>query len=267
MYEWTQTAKEVVLIVEAPAGTKAKAVQWQCNSRGVVSLHVQGDLALSGTLRLPVVTDECDWELADAPTGQRCVRVTLVKQTPNVMWESCFDGEPDPRISSQFYLDLKADAAQRAVGRVIIGLCGAVHPDMESRLRALFVGGKGDTRPALTLGKDSLLLLAEAGTADDANGKVPWRGAGDVFVSAGRVVIALDDNACSAQLGTVIGRVVMGLDGLQEWQQERRQQEAGGAGGELTVAASGDYRAVLGGVDYAPEILAEVAAQDEDGDH
>jgi hypothetical protein len=81
-YRWSQTAKEIEVVVPLPQDTKSKDVTCKLLPSSI-NLIVGDRTIMRGRLLRRVVADECDWMLEG--TGEaRVLRLTLTKLTPTL---------------------------------------------------------------------------------------------------------------------------------------------------------------------------------------
>ena len=116
---WTQTPKEVAIVLPLPAGAKGKDVKYKLTSKRV-ELIVLGQTLLTGDFFYAVKPDDSTWELEDAPGGGRQIRLGLIKVKPNQPWDCCFLDEIDETITSRCFMDVSIGG--QPTGRLVVGL-------------------------------------------------------------------------------------------------------------------------------------------------
>lgn len=142
---WTQTPKEIVILLPLPSGARAKDVKFKLTSKDI-DLCVSGSELLKGAFFHPVKPDDSTWELEDAKGGGRQIRVGLAKARPNVPWDCCFMDEIDETITHRCYIDIAI--AGRRMGRLTLGLYGNAYPKTCENFRCLCTGERGSVRIA-----------------------------------------------------------------------------------------------------------------------
>ena len=142
---WTQTPKEVVIVLPLPAGAKAKDVKYTLTSKSV-KLVVLGQELLCGDFFYGVKPDDSTWELEDAKGGGRQIRLGLAKVKANLPWDACFMGEVDESITHRVFMDITIGG--RKFGRITYGLYGNAYPKTCENFRCLCTGEKGAVRVA-----------------------------------------------------------------------------------------------------------------------
>ena len=85
---WSQSNKEIVILLPLPEGAKGKEVKFKCTSK---SLDVQvRECVLKGDFFYAVKPDDSTWEIEDDPAGGRRLRLGLCKARANADWDCCF---------------------------------------------------------------------------------------------------------------------------------------------------------------------------------
>ena len=140
--QWSQTPKEVTLVLPLPEGAKAKDVRWKLTSKRI-ELAVLGESLLCEDFFHLVRPDDSTWEVEDADSGAsgRQIRVTLAKAKPNQPWDCCFMNEVDDTVTHRTFMDVTIGG--RKMGRVVFGLYGNAYPKTCENFRCLCTGEKG----------------------------------------------------------------------------------------------------------------------------
>ena len=147
---WTQTPKEIHLVLPLPPNTKGKDVLWRLTSKEVelrCKTQPTGEPPLlKGPFYHPVRPDDSVWELEDAPGGggAKQIRIALCKAKPNMQWDCCFMDEIDETITHRTFMDISVGG--RRLGRVVYGLYGNSYPKTCENFRCLCTGEKGAIR-------------------------------------------------------------------------------------------------------------------------
>ena len=146
MVPWTQTPKEVIIVLPVPAGTKGKEVVWKLTSKDIEcrASKMAPEPLLQGTFFYPVRPDDSTWELEDAKGGGKQMRIGLCKARPNVVWDCCFMDEIDETITHRCFMDVTIGT--RGMGRIVYGLYGNSYPKTVENFRCLCTGEKGSVR-------------------------------------------------------------------------------------------------------------------------
>jgi len=145
---WTQTPKEIHLVLALPPNTKARDILWKLTSKEIelrCKTQASGEPPLlAGPFYYPVRPDDSVWELEDAPGGGRQIRIALAKAKPNVKWDCCFMEEVDETVTHRTFMDVSIGG--RPVGRIVFGLYGNSYPKTVENFRCLCTGERGGVR-------------------------------------------------------------------------------------------------------------------------
>jgi hypothetical protein len=145
MVPWTQSPKEVTIVLPLPAGAKGKDIKWKLTTQAI-RLQVLTSVLLEGEFFHPVRPDDSTWEFEDAPGGGRQIRVSLCKSRPNQAWDCCFMDEVDETVTHRTFMDISI-GGQR-MGRLVFGLYGNAYPKTTENFRCLCTGERGSVRIA-----------------------------------------------------------------------------------------------------------------------
>jgi hypothetical protein len=142
---WTQTNKEILMVVPLTAPVKAREILWRLTTKDV-ELRIKGaaEPLLTGVFFHPVRPDDSTWELEDAPGGGKEIRIGLAKARPNMAWDCCFLDEVDETITHHCFMDVSIGG--RPMGRVVYGLYGNAYPKTVENFRCLCTGERGSVR-------------------------------------------------------------------------------------------------------------------------
>ena len=87
---WTQTSEEIELKLALPENCKSK----DCNitfQRMQISVAIQNDIKLKGTLFAPVIPDDCTYTLESTKNGSKELCITLTKVDEGTTWSFVTD--------------------------------------------------------------------------------------------------------------------------------------------------------------------------------
>lgn len=250
---WTQTNKELTLLVPVGADVRAKEVQMFLTSQAL-KVVVRGAELVSGEFFLHVKPDDSMWELEAAPSGGKQLRIGVSKLRPNMLWDCLFLSEVDDSITHRVYMDIAIGGL--GAGRVVFGLHGNACPRTCENFRCLCTGERGSVKVSkkqtvrlnyegcrfhrvvpgfLVQGGDVTHSLSGAGgysiygeTFADENFKIKHTGAGQLLMagfgysdnSQSQFAVALDHIKEFESKHVIFGKVLEGMGVLRAMELE-----------------------------------------------
>eukprot|EP01061_Rhynchopus_euleeides_P019050 TRINITY_DN31364_c0_g1_i3.p1 TRINITY_DN31364_c0_g1~~TRINITY_DN31364_c0_g1_i3.p1 ORF type:complete len:288 (+),score=116.98 TRINITY_DN31364_c0_g1_i3:284-1147(+) len=154
-YRWSQTQKEVEVVMPIPAGVKGKAVKFSLQNQ-ILTLGYLDTVVVKGLLWGRVDVDDATWDI-DEERGQRVVKLTIAKNSFGDPWKYLTKDEEEAKsshaaertVTEKCFIDVLFEG-QDAPRRIVIGLFGNICPRTAENFRCLCTGEKaaelGDPR-------------------------------------------------------------------------------------------------------------------------
>ena len=99
-YTWTQTLKEVTVVIGLPAGIKGRDVNFKCTSKSLTAGLKGKDAIVKGDLYAIVRSEDVMWTLDNnEETGGRDLTITMEKKNDMQWWDCVIKGHP--KINTQ----------------------------------------------------------------------------------------------------------------------------------------------------------------------
>eukprot|EP00938_MAST-03A_sp_MAST-3A-sp1_P007272 g7272.t1 len=99
-YTWTQTLKEVTVVIGLPAGIKGRDVNFKCTSKSLTAGLKGKDAIVKGDLYGIVRSEDVMWTLDNnEETGGRDLTITMEKKKDMTWWDCVIKGHP--KINTQ----------------------------------------------------------------------------------------------------------------------------------------------------------------------